>query len=188
MNTNVNPNLLSENKRKSMIQKLKKSVMKIKCFKWLFILISMFFLMQSCSSDSSSVAADLNIISMATIMNADTWPISELSEEETLLVDSISKLDQYKDYAKATLELVDKLQPLIESWNKELLIEQVSKKEAIKTFVTKLNNDKDIQCEWNTYLKSYKVFMNLIENVDLTDSARKELVMKALTNSESAKY
>ncbi|WP_458409720.1 hypothetical protein [Bacteroides congonensis] len=164
-----------------MIQKLKKSVMKIKCFKWLFILISMFFLMQSCSSDSSSVAADLNIISMATIMNADTWPIPELSEEEALLVDSISKLEEYVNYRKAYQQLIKKTNSYFASLSSEEL-EELAKNGTddvfLSGFMKKMKSRIDIKKEVGAVEKAGNDFDRAIAGLELTEAEKVALIIK----------
>lgn len=152
--------------------------MKIRFMGTLVILASVFFLMQNCSSDAP-VPDDL--FSIAIMANSGELKAPEISKADSVLIDSIAGLSESQEYAKATKCLEKKLLPLMNSWNKDVS-DKAHKKESIEAFILKLSKQKEIENEWNAYIISYKSFIKLIENLELTNSVRTALVVKVMTS------
>lgn len=130
----------------------------------------------SCNSDSAIQGEVLSMI----LEGPDNSTTVALTQTDSILIDSITKLNEYKAFVRASQELSDKVQPLLDSWNKEIPNELNSKKDSVIAFTTKLSNDKSVEVQWNAYVKSYKSFMDLIKNARLSDSAKTDLMMRVL--------
>lgn len=152
-------------------------------FKVVFMIIFIMYFMQSCSSDTV-ISDDLFCMTVMTKSNDFIEP--ELTHKDSILVDSITKLDEFKSYAMATRQLIKKFQPLMESdlWDKEPLGEHQNRKDSINALVLKISKHKDIQSDWNSYVESYKSFIKLMENAQLSSTIKTILVMKVITSSD----
>lgn len=156
--------------------------MKIKICKALFILVSVFFLMQSCSSE---VPVPDDLFSIAIMTNSDELKMPEISKADNILIDSIAGLSESQEYAKALKRLEKKILPFMNSWNKDVPNKAHNKKDSIEAFILKLSKQKEIRDEWNAYITSYKSFYKLIENLELTKSVKTALVMKVMTSLDN---
>ena len=134
--------------------------------------------MQSCSSETS-VPDDL--FSIAIMAKSDELKIPEISKADSILIGSIAGLSESQEYAKALKCLEKKILPLMNSWNKDASDEAHNKK-SIETFILKPSKQKEIKNEWNAYIPSYKSFIKLIENFELTNSVKTALVAKVMTS------
>ena len=152
-------------------------------FKVVFMIIFIMYFMQSCSSDTV-ISDDLFCMTVMTKSNDFIEP--ELTHKDSILVDSITKLDEVKSYAMATRQLIKKIQPLMESdlWDKEPLGEYQNRKDSINALVLKISKHKDIQNDWNSYVESYKSFIKLMENAQLSSTIKTILVVKVITSSD----
>lgn len=72
-------------------------------FKVVFMIIFIMYFMQSCSSDTV-ISDDLFCMTVMTKSNDFIEP--ELTHKDSILVDSITKLDEFKSYAMATRQLI----------------------------------------------------------------------------------
>ena len=135
--------------------------------------------MQSCSSETS-VPDDL--FSIAIMAKSDELKIPEISKADSILIGSIAGLSESQEYAKALKCLEKKMLPFMNSWNKDVPNKAHNKKDSIEAFILKLSKQKEIKNEWNAYIPSYKSFIKLIENFELTNSVKTALVAKVMTS------
>ena len=152
-------------------------------FKVVFMILLIMYFMQSCSSDTV-ISDDLFCMTVMTKSNDFIEP--ELTHKDSILVDSITKLDEFKSYAMATRQLIKKIQPLMESdlWDKEPLGEYQNRKDSINALVLKISKHKDIQNDCYRYVESYKSFIKLMENAQLSSTIKTILVVKVITSSD----
>lgn len=153
--------------------------LKRKTFSVLFLLAFTFSIgtfVCSCNSDAEIKGEALSMI----LESPDKSTIVALTKTDSILIDSIAKLNEFKAFVRTSQELNDKVQPLMDSWSKEISNELNSKRDSIIAFTAKLSNDKSVEVQWKAYMKSYESFMNLIENARLSNSVKTELMLRAL--------
>lgn len=150
---------------------------------WLKILLAVMFMalfVQGCISDP--ITNDLIDVAVKT-RNAD-FPTSELTKEDSILIDSISDLPEFKEFARNFQQMAKKARPVMKSLSKEEL-EGLDRQESASysALMSKVRTEVDINEELQAIDKNSKFFHNLIKNAQLSKSVRLALTVRALSDS-----
>lgn len=138
-------------------------------------------LIQSCSCDTKPIANDLNIISLVSFMDPDTWQMPELSEKEANLVDSISKLEEYINYRNAYKQLIEKSNSYFASLSpKELeeLAKNATDSVFVSNFMSRMKSSINIKNELRTVEKASNEYDKIIGGLKLTEAEKIALIIK----------
>lgn len=150
-------------------------------FFYLFLIAFSTLLVHGCNSDERIDANKLSIVSMVATMNADSWPMPELSEKEETLVDSISKLDEFVNYHAAYQQLIKKTSSYfanLDSEELEALTKNGTDSVFLSNFMKKMCSRINIETELKAVEKAEQIFDKKIMGVELTEGEKIALIIK----------
>ncbi len=142
-----------------------------------FVSLLVTFMIQSCTSDP--MANDLVDITVKT--EKGNLEVPELTKEDSLLIDSISKLSAFQEFAINYRQLVKKTRPVMRTLSEE----ELNRRDSLGyvALASKIKAQVDIENETKIFDKTCKPFFELIRNSRLSKSARIALTIKALQDS-----
>lgn len=148
--------------------------------KMLLVVTFITFLVQGCNPDP--ITNELIDVAIKT-RNAD-YSIPELTKADSILIDSISNLPEFKEFARNFQQMAKKARPVMKSLSKEEL-EGLDRQESASysAVMSKIRTEVDINEELQAIDKNSKFFHNLIKNAQLSKSVRAALAVRAVSDS-----
>lgn len=148
--------------------------------KSLLMIVSATFFLSGCNFNSD-VPVTGNVINVFALIDWDNVPLPELTQEETALVDSISKLKEFVEYRKCNKELMKKITPYLAKMSQEEqdeLRKNGTDSLYLSEFSAKLRSQLDIEEELKVLEKTCKDYEEEIKVLQLSTFERVALMIK----------
>ncbi len=148
--------------------------------KSLLMIVSATFFLSGCNFNSD-VPVTGNVINAFALIDWDNVPLPELTQEETALVDSISKLKEFVEYRKCNKELMKKITPYLAKMSQEEqdeLRKNGTDSLYLSEFSAKLRSQLDIEEELKVLEKTCKDYEEEIKVLQLSTFERVALMIK----------
>lgn len=165
---------------KTMILPVSKKKRVLSCLRSLFMIVFATFFLSSCNSNSDASVTG-NLINAFALIDWDNVPLPELTQEETALVDSISKLKEFAEYHKCNKELMKKFVPYLEQMSKEEqdeLRKNGTDSLYLSEFTAKVRAQLNIEEELKAMDKACKAYEEEIKTLKLSTFERVALMIK----------
>lgn len=148
--------------------------------KSLLMIVSATFFLSGCNFNSD-VPVTGNVINVFALIDWDNVPLPELTQEETALVDSISKLKEFVEYRKCNKELMKKITPYLAKMSQEEqdeLRKNGTDSLYLSEFSAKLRSQLDLEEELKVLEKTCKDYEEEIKVLQLSTFERVALMIK----------